>query len=246
MRAATGGTILAWPLPHPPIAEPQAFSYAAAMSHVTWEFHAGEDTPVTVLPDGCRDVLIVSAPGRPPQTLLTDWDTGPRQVLVAKDTSIRAYRLRPGTVLSSDMLRAIAATPEDPDPVLLAAAERCAEMAALISLLAAPSAGLNAVARQAGVSGRTLQRHFRSQNLPSPDFWRQLGRARAAAIALAGPAPVVEIAAAAGYSDQAHMTRAFGQWFGASPARLRQDGARLADLLQPGLGNWTGEQISTT
>lgn len=229
-----------------PVAKQRRVAYPGPMSHVEWEFQAREDTPVTVLPDGCRDVLILSAPGRTAQTLLTEWDTGPRQVLVARGTSIRAYRLQPGTVLSEDALSAISAAPEEAGPALQDADERASEISSLISLLAAPSASLDSAARQAGVSGRTLQRHFRTLKLPPPDFWRQLGRARAAAMALATPAPVAEVAAMAGYSDQAHMTRAFGRWFGMSPARLRQDTKLLAVLHQPGLGNWTGEQISTT
>lgn len=229
-----------------PVATRRRLAYSSAMSHVEWEFQAREDTPVTVLPDGCRDVLILSAPGRKAQTLLTEWDTGPRQVLVARGTSIRAYRLRPGTLLSEDALSAISAAPEEAGPALQDADERASEIASLISLLAAPFASLDSAARQAGVSGRTLQRHFRTLKLPPPDFWRQLGRARAAAMVLATPTPVAEVAAMAGYSDQAHMTRAFGRWFGMSPARLRQDTALLAVLHQPGLGNWTGEQISTT
>jgi hypothetical protein len=41
------------------------------------------------------------------------------------------------------------------------------------------------------------------------------------------------------------MTRDLARWFGMSPGLLRQSAPVLDALLQPALGNWTGEQIST-
>jgi AraC-like DNA-binding protein len=96
------------------------------------------------------------------------------------------------------------------------------------------------------VTPRTLQRQFRENALPPPGFWLGLARARRAALELRTGAPLADIAADAGYADQAHMTRAFRQWFGATPAQLREDACRLALLAQSGLAvPATGEQIST-
>jgi AraC-like DNA-binding protein len=81
--------------------------------------------------------------------------------------------------------------------------------------------------------------------LPPPDFWRLLGRARRAAGRIASGARLAEVADDAGYSDQAHMTRELARWFGMSPGQLRRSAPALDALLQPALGNWTGEQIST-
>jgi AraC-like DNA-binding protein len=80
---------------------------------------------------------------------------------------------------------------------------------------------------------------------PSPDFWRLLGRARRAAGLLGAGWALADAAIESGYSDQAHMTRAFRRWIGAPPAALCADTGLLSDVTQPGLGNWTGEQIST-
>ncbi len=114
----------------------------------------------------------------------------------------------------------------------------------LIVALAAPEASLRRAARLIGVSERTLQRRFRSLGLPTPDFWRLLGRARNAARALPCRVSLADIACAFGYSDQAHMTHDFVRWFGVTPAELRRNRGLLRMLDQPGLGNWTGEQIS--
>ena len=43
---------------------------------------------------------------------------------------------------------------------------------------------------------------------------------------------------------QAHMTREFVQWFAVTPSRLRRNPDLLNVICQPGLGNWTTEQIS--
>ncbi|MBN9029456.1 MAG: helix-turn-helix domain-containing protein [Rhizobiales bacterium] len=91
---------------------------------------------------------------------------------------------------------------------------------------------------------RRLQRRFHEKYLPTPDFRRRLGRARRAAAALSVDLPLAAVAVSLGYSDQAHMTRDCLNWFGQSPARLRRDHAARAILAQPGLGNWTGVQIS--
>ncbi|MCV0349614.1 MAG: helix-turn-helix domain-containing protein [Nitratireductor sp.] len=90
-------------------------------------------------------------------------------------------------------------------------------------------------------SERTLQRRFKHLSLPTPAFWRQLGRARRAVQALPCRVPLAEIAAHYGYSDQAHMTREFVRWFGWTPVQLRRNPAAIADLAQPGLGNWSLE-----
>lgn len=101
-------------------------------------------------------------------------------------------------------------------------------MDAAILALTLPGASPERVARDLGVSARTLQRRFVQSGLPSPEFWRLLARARRAAGLLATAAPLAGIACDCGYSDQAHMTRDFARWFGTSPAQLRRDKASAA------------------
>ncbi|MEC9402698.1 MAG: helix-turn-helix domain-containing protein, partial [Pseudomonadota bacterium] len=115
----------------------------------------------------------------------------------------------------------------------------------VIVALTLPQSTVERASKQAGVSVRTLQRRFREQGLPPPEYWRLLARARRAAGLLATEVPLVEIAAVCGFSDQAHMTRDLRRWFGRSPAQLRRDPDSLSLLSQPALGNWIGEQIST-
>jgi AraC-like DNA-binding protein len=115
----------------------------------------------------------------------------------------------------------------------------------LIAELSAPEAELSRVAKNSGLSLRSLQRQFKRRDLPAPEFWRLLGRARRAALALRGTDPLAHIALDHGYADQAHFARDMRRWFGHSPRALRQNHMLLAQMSEPALGNWTAEHSST-
>ncbi|MCC4245446.1 AraC family transcriptional regulator [Stappia indica] len=219
-----------------------------------WQHLATAPERAPVLPDGCRDVLVLRPAGATPRVVLTEFDLRPRIAELAAGTLIEGFRLRPGAGVSPQVLAAIArdaaqgegdgaaeilgnalSDPEGED----------ADVSAAIRVLAGPGESLASVARGLGVSPRSLQRRLRDRHLPPPDHWRLLGRARRAAGRLFGADPLAEIAAECGFADQAHMTREFVRWFGTSPERLRRNTALLDLACQPALGNWTGEQIST-
>ena len=168
----------------------------------------------------------------------------PRSVRLTAGQAITGYRLRPGVTIDPRHVASLAGDPEQLEQAIASEARVDDEISAVIEALVAPGATMRGVARHAGVTARALQRRFHDLGLPGPDTWRLLGRARYAARALSGPLPLAEVACASAYSDQAHMTREFVRWFGAAPARLRHDRDLLRQIRQPGLGNWTGEQIS--
>ncbi|MBO6765738.1 AraC family transcriptional regulator [Maricaulis sp.] len=210
-----------------------------------WAFTAtgGDDAPV--FPDGCRDVLVIETRAGPPRIVLTDHDLVPRQVQLIAGTHITGYRLRPGSQLDPGALDAIARQPGDAETILTASLRDPDDLGDAILALTRPGASLGSVAAAAGVSERTLQRRFREFDLPAPDYWRLLARARRAAQSFASACTLADIAGENGYADQAHITRECLRWFGATPARLRGDPRRLGLISQPALGNWTAEQIST-
>lgn len=205
-----------------------------------------------VLPDGCRDLIMVEAPGAKPSGFVSELHTAP--VLAtgfAPGTRLTGYRLAPGTrIETARLLARVAETAGDlgcPERLI---EEHCARAPATVEVFDAieahPDATTAELARRLAVTPRTLQRQFRDNALPPPGFWLGLARARRAALRLRDALPLADIAADAGYADQAHMTRAFRQWFGTTPARLRSDEPRLALLAQSGLAvPATGEQIST-
>lgn len=210
---------------------------APALS-VRWDCVVDTDSTVTVLPDGCRDILILHPCIGPPTVLLTDWDHQPRLASLQAGTHITGYRLRPGvtfdpawlSVLSADLLRTGVASVEQ------AIASEARFLPDIDTLLPGPSSDV----RKSGRSKRTLQREFQRLGLPPPGFWRQLGRVRAAARHLAETDwPLADLADHCGFSDQAHMTRALVRWFGTPPALLRRSPDLLRTLGEPGFGNWT-------
>ena len=76
-----------------------------------WSYHSVETEPVTVFPDGCRDVLVITQPGTRTFVTLTSFDFRPRPVALPRGTAITGYRLRPGSVVDLPVLDAIAANP---------------------------------------------------------------------------------------------------------------------------------------
>jgi AraC-like DNA-binding protein len=207
-----------------------------------WTYTAEADEVSFVFPDGCVDILVSSC-GKTGCDLVgvTDWDFAPRQVRLSAGTSLIGYRLQPGATISQADLQI-----ENHDLSNLGAEvgnrmRRDQEVTEIIDALGLPDSSVERLARQQGVSERTLQRHFRNLSLPTPIFWRQLGRARRAVQALPCRVPLSEIALEYGYSDQAHMTREFVRWFGRTPEQLRRNPGVMNDLAQPGLGNWSEE-----
>lgn len=210
-----------------------------------WDHSAARQVRHTVFPDGCRDVLVIQDACGAISVKLTGFDLRPRAVVTEAGTRMTGYRLRPGAEISPELLTRVAAEPGRVAEILGNALGAWGEVDDTILALTLPDATAGRVARDQGVSLRTLQRHFASRSLPPPEFWRLLGRARRAVLRLAQGRPLAEVACDCGFSDQAHMTRDLLRWFGTTPARLRRDGPALAVLAQPALGNWTAEQIST-
>lgn len=213
---------------------------------IPWQYRAAAEDDALILPDGCVDVIVSRPESGPPVLAATSLDAAPRRVRVARGVRMVGIRLQPGVRLDHRALADLwRQAPETGiDALARAAMIRDPEAETLIGLLAG-GARLAEAARMAGASPRAVQRRFAAQRLPVPEFWRLLGRVRRAALALGGPEPLAEIACDHGFSDQAHMTRAFARWLGTTPARLRGDPELLGLVGQAGLGNWTGEQIST-
>jgi AraC-like DNA-binding protein len=217
-------------------------------------WHHTVDRPASdlVLPDGCRDLIMVEAPGAKPFGFVSELHTAPVFATgFAPGTRLSGYRLAPGTRIdTARLLSRVADRGEDPSSPQRLIEEHCTRPPAIVDAFAAiearPEATPAQLARRLAVTPRTLQRLFRDNALSVPGFWLALARARRAALELTAGVPLADIAAEAGYADQAHMTRAFRRWFGTTPARLKSDPLRLALLAQSGLAvPATGEQIST-
>lgn len=83
------------------------------------------------------------------------------------------------------------------------------------------------LARQLGMSERTLKRRLAEQNTSYTELLDAARRKRSLEL-LGSNASVEEVSTRLGYSDAANFTRAFRRWTGQSPRALRQT-ARDAD-----------------
>lgn len=209
------------------------------MLYHRWEYSVTVDETSVIQPDGCRDLILFSRGGEPDTIRITEWDSQPQLVQLQAGTKMVGYRLSPGTTIASTVLTNEELNTATLEDMIESEATGNTEISELIDALARSNSTVEQVARKGGRTARTLQRQFRDLSLPSPDYWRMLGRVRRSVHALTyHSVPLAEIAYEYGYSDQAHMTREFVRWFGSTPSRLRQDKVSIIGITEPGLGNW--------
>jgi AraC-like DNA-binding protein len=79
---------------------------------------------------------------------------------------------------------------------------------------------LEDLARRSGMSMKTLQRRFHNEVGLSPKAYQRVVRFRRAFRLLQGNRNGAEVAAMAGYYDQAHLIREFTRLAGSSPRRF--------------------------
>lgn len=190
-----------------------------------------------MLPDGCRDIVIHTAASGTTISL-TSLDLRPRKIQLTAGDTMTGYRLRPGLHINANYIKQL--KPRDISDLIMHAKSTQTDLSEAIQTLGHDNTPVHRIAKQLGVSLRTLQRHLAANHLPPPEFWRLLGRARRAAISLGSDMTLSDIADSHGYSDQSHLTRACQHWFGHTPKAIRKDRGVLEDITQPALGTWGG------
>ncbi len=209
-----------------------------------WEHASATPGTTTVLPDGCRDLILrLDTASGEAEAMVTPLDTQARPVSTLRPTQWFGFRLRPGVQVDEPGLLAAADAARraggwDEGRVLSALDDHvrlhphAAE--ALEALQTCESVG--DAARALGTSPRSLERMLAQATGQPPRYWRALARVRRAACALQGCAPLAAIAADHGYADQAHFSRECLRWLGQTPSTLRRLPDLLATVAQPGYG----------
>ncbi len=77
------------------------------------------------------------------------------------------------------------------------------------------------VVRETGYSHRTVSSVFRETVGLTPKVWSRVQRFQRALAAIAAGRPLASVASLAGYADQAHLTREFGEIAGLTPSAYR-------------------------
>ncbi len=70
-----------------------------------WTHKAEGGSPVPILPDGCRDVILMDPPGARPFWFLSPLQVSVNMSFIAAGTCLTGYRLRPGTQVNLRELR---------------------------------------------------------------------------------------------------------------------------------------------
>jgi AraC-like DNA-binding protein len=204
---------------------------------------SGDERDALVLPDGCVDVIV-----REERALVAGPDTGPVEVPLGSGEHVAGVRLRPGAggaalgVPAGELRdRRVALEElwgragreageragEDPLELLAALRDRLARaepdarvLAATRRLGAAPGTPIPALAAAAGLGERHLRRRFIAAVGYGPKTFARVARFRRALALVRAGEPPAAAAFAAGYSDQAHMTREMGELAGRTPGAL--------------------------
>ena len=206
----------------------------------------GEET--LVLPDGCLDLVV-----RGGRAFVAGPDTGPVASRTGDGAVVCGLRLRPGVggaalgvpadevrdrrVGLDDLWGAFGRelgeqAGEDPGVLadalrarLLAAAPDPRVLEAARRLARAPAMPVPALADAVGLGERHLRRRFAEAVGYGPKTFARVARFRAALTFVRAGEPLASAALAAGYADQAHMTREMGALAGRPPGALAGPGS---------------------
>jgi AraC-like DNA-binding protein len=218
----------------------------AHLVHCLW-IRTGTDEETLVLPDGCLDVIV-----RDGRALVAGPDTGPVAGWLGRGDVVTGVRLRPGVGgaalgVGADELRDSRVpledlwgrfgrelgerTEGDPAALVLALRPRLAASApdprvleAARRLARAPGIAVPALADAVGLGERHLRRRFAAAVGYGPKTFSRVARFRVALALVWAGEPLASAAHAAGYADQAHMTREMGELAGRSPGALVASG----------------------
>ena len=189
----------------------------------SWHRPAGAAAKATILPDGCRDLIVVENVLGHRRAFVSPLDRAPREVNVEPSSRVWGLRLLPGTRIHGDLHEL--AQCSEPDLARYGASmiERPTNLQEAFDALA-HSFTVRQAAQSCGVGERSFSRWFNKHEVETPQFFLQLQRVRRAARAVARWAGetgnLADIAFDFGYADQAHMMRAFRRWLGQTPAAL--------------------------
>ncbi len=203
-----------------------------------WQAAPHTNRIATIIPDGCRDLIMRCTPGKRPHWFLSDLQDHTYTVPIGSGVVIKGFRLQPGVrideagLLASVQHRHLDFT--DTCCRISSFSRRSALVAEALDHLASDVVSVAGAARNLAVSQRSLQRLLIGQTGRPPAYWMMLARLRKCARAALEPFPLAQIAAMHGYADQAHMSRDFKRWLGTTPSRLRHDSQRRDQLNAPG------------
>ena len=193
-----------------------------------WLSSTGRDKTYTVIPDGCRDLI-----GWKTKNNKTKWYISPlfnqcHEVIIPKNTKIRGFRFAPGLQINEQALTQslnsnnIDINRNDIYSYIDDFTNIDFNISEALECLELNITSLKEIARELGISVRTLQRLIKSGTGRTPIYWKNLARVRKTARDIINTSPNAEAAYRNGYADQAHMCRAIKHWLNITPTKLKE------------------------
>ncbi len=199
-----------------------------------WKSFSSNEEPFTVLPDGCRDLILKVSAEQSHHWFVSPCFHQATEVISNAGSLSTGFRLAPGSVINEKSLIAELKEPYCDELTIM---ELIAEFTSVsentyeaLQCLGKNPISVGSAAKKLGVHSRTLQRHISTETGLTPSYWVRLSRIRTAGRLIALGYPLVDVAATAGYSDQAHLSRECSHWFKVPPTTL-QSRRDLSDQL---------------
>ncbi len=206
-----------------------------------WTFKSFRTCETRVLPDGCRDFIVKTGDNNQTAWFVSELIDASYTVQSSAGEELRGIRLRPGVHLQQDQL---ASWLEGKAITDLFDSDRldefCIQSDNLKDALACLASGMSTVscvAKELGVSHRSLQRLVKSGTGQTPSFWFSLARVRRAGQRLRNTPSLSDLAVEFGFSDQAHMNREMKKWFCSTPNQIRANEELNSLLLESGFAS---------
>ncbi|MCW8825212.1 MAG: helix-turn-helix domain-containing protein [Gammaproteobacteria bacterium] len=205
-----------------------------------WSFSTKVKSITTVVPDGCRDLIMKMEGKERPQWFVSPLFDQSQSVLVEENSTLVGFRMRPGVEISENELLGFiehSSTYVDEVQSLLDdfTSIDCSVDEAL-ECLASDINSIKQASLRLGVSSRTLQRLILNKTGRTPGYWFQLARVRKAAMCITRSVCFSEAAEICGFSDQSHMNREFQRWFKTSPSEILKSPDIIDQLNDIGYG----------
>lgn len=199
-----------------------------------WQSSNHVASKVDILPDGCQDTIMVFSDDRLIRCFISPVFTTTHQAHLQANTHSIGFRLAAGTgIQSKTLLEQLHRRSVDPVSMVEECTHLNADVAEALNALRQHHGSIWHVAKQIGVSSRTLQRLLLKHTGKSPLFWLRLAKIRACSQALTVNSDYAELACQYGYSDQSHLCREMKHWFGVTPKQLIQRPDLVAQLQDP-------------
>jgi len=212
----------------------------SASALAQWNFYTRQALTSLVLPDGCRDFIVKQHPDSGQTYFVSDLSVSSFSVFSLPNTRMRGIRLRPGVQIDQNRLNQWLCS-NNLEKLFLKDQidEFCFQNACLaeaLDCIESDITSVSSVAKQLGISTRSLQRLIKTQTGMTPTFWLALARARKTARALLVSNDLNDVAFNFSFADQAHMSREIKRWFNLTPLQIKSSKDMGALLTEQGYG----------